>query len=134
MIDMNKEKIVKILNEYNLDKQEYIVISGAAMVLLGIKESTKDIDIGVTKDYYDYLLSHYNCVFDIYNVFNNACYMIDDTINFGIDYYTNDNVLIDGIPVQTIDDIINLKKSLNRKKDIEDIKKIKNYLKEKNEK
>ena len=51
MIDMNKEKIVDILKKYNFDKDEYIVISGACMVLYGIKETTSDIDISVTGVY-----------------------------------------------------------------------------------
>ena len=54
MIDMNKEDIINILNKYNFDKDNYVVISGAAMVLLGIKDKTSDIDISVTDSYYNY--------------------------------------------------------------------------------
>ena len=43
---------------YRHDKNEYVVISGAAMALLGIKDHTSDIDIAVTEEYYDYLLKN----------------------------------------------------------------------------
>ena len=49
---LNKKDIISILDKYNLDNKKYVVISSAAMVLYGIKESTKDIDIAVTKEYY----------------------------------------------------------------------------------
>ena len=96
MIDMNKEEILKVLKKYNFDKDKYIVISGAAMVLLGIKESTSDIDISVTKDYYDYLLENYNCTFEKVNEYNNKVYFIDNIINFGFDYYKHKCILISG--------------------------------------
>ena len=134
MIDMNKKEIIKKLKEYNFDINNYMVISGAAMVILGLKESTHDIDIAVAKDYYDYLLNNYDCKFDRVNEFNNKCYIIDDIINFGIDYYNKYNKKVNNIPVQSINDILKLKQFLNRKKDIEDIEKIKIYIKEKNEK
>ena len=48
---MNKQDIIKALNKYHFDMNEYMVISGASMVLQGIKETTKDIDIAVSKKY-----------------------------------------------------------------------------------
>ena len=64
---MNKEEIIKVLKKYNFDKNKYIVISGVAMVFLGIKEKINDIDISVTEDYYEYLLNNYNCTFEKVN-------------------------------------------------------------------
>lgn len=129
---MNKEEIINILKKYNFDKSKYLVISGAAMVLLGLKEKTNDIDIAVSKDYYEYLLSNYDAVFEGYNKLNNKCYMINNVINFGIDYYDNKKIIIDEIPVQDINDILKLKLFLNRKKDKKDIENIKKYIEEKN--
>lgn len=45
---MNKDKIIEVLKKYNFDKNSYVVISGAAMTMLGIKDKTNDIDIAVT--------------------------------------------------------------------------------------
>ena len=115
MIDMNKNEITNKLKKYNFDKSKYLVISGAAMVLLGIKKETSDIDIAVDKEYYDYLLSNYNAIFERCNEFNNKCYLIDNIINFGVDYYSDEKLIINDIPVQTPQHILSLKKYLNRK-------------------
>ena len=120
-----RDQIIKILKDLNLDSDNYLVISGAAMVLLGIKEYTTDIDIAVTKEYYNYLIANYNCVYERTNEFNNDCYIINNIINFGIDYYNNDKLNILGIPVQTIEDLIKLKEFLHRDKDSSDIELIK---------
>lgn len=125
MIDMNKLEIINALKKYNLDKNEYIVISGAAMVLYGIKEETKDIDIAVTKRYNKYLIDNYD-----YEIEKGSIYYIDRIINFSTNYYSNDKRYIDDIPVQKINDILKLKLSLNREKDKIDIEKIKEYLNE----
>ncbi len=118
---LDKKEIINILKKYNLDSNNYIVISSAAMVLLGIKNKAKDIDISVTKDYYNYLLKNYNCTLERVNEYNHKVYFIDEVINFGIDYFENNYIEIDGIHVQKPEDIIKLKKSLNREKDRKDI-------------
>ena len=86
---INREKILEILKQYHFDSDKYMVISGAAMVLYGIKEFTNDIDIAVTREYYDYLLEKYDCKFDCYDSNGNKCYYIDNFINFGLKYYSN---------------------------------------------
>ena len=124
---MNKEEIIEKLKEYNIDKNKYIVISGAAMVLLGIKSKTHDIDIAVKEDYKDYLVDNYNVTFDRMNEYNEPVYYIDDIINFAITYYTDKKEYVSGIPVQNVNDILKLKKGLNREKDKIDIEKLENY-------
>ena len=54
---LNRKEILKVIKKYDLDTSKFIVISGAAMVLLGIKEETQYIDIATTKDYYEFLLN-----------------------------------------------------------------------------
>ena len=130
MIDMNKDKIIEVLKKYNFDKNSYVVISGAAMTMLGIKDKTNDIDIAVTKDYYNYLIKNYKCEFEKINFNNNKVYFIDNIINFGIDFYC-DPIYINNIPVQQINEIINLKKILNREKDKMDIELINKYKEDK---
>lgn len=130
MIDMNKQQIIKILKQYNFDSKEYIVISGAAMVLLGIKESTNDIDIAVTSNYSNYLLSKYECILEIINQYGVKVYFIDNIINFSTSYYSENKIFIDNIPVQSIQDIVNLKSKLNREKDKKDMKLIEEFINE----
>ena len=129
----NRKDIFDILNSYNFDKNEYIVISGGSMVAHGIKDTTRDIDISVSKKLYDELLNNYNCNLEWHDDKNNVdIYYIDDVINFSTNFYNKETEIIDGIRFQTLDSIINMKKEFNRVKDIEDIKKINAYLKEHN--
>lgn len=124
---MNKKEIIRILKKYNFDTKEYVVISGACMVLHGIKEETSDIDIAVSKKYYKFLLKNYNCEFERINEFGEKIYFIDDIINFGKTYYSKNIEYIDDIPILNIDELIKLKRNLNRKKDIKDLKLIYKY-------
>jgi len=52
---MNKEKIFETLDKYNLDKNECIILSGAALVVQGKQQSTNDIDIATTTKFYNSL-------------------------------------------------------------------------------
>lgn len=118
---LDKKMIINTLNKYNFDKSKYIVISGAAMVLLGIKEETNDIDIATTKEYYDYLLNNYNCKLEFTNMNNINVYYIDNIINFSYDNYSNDYIIKNGIHTQTINDLLAFKRAYGRDKDKKDI-------------
>lgn len=124
---MNKEDIIKLLNQYNFDKNKYVVISGAAMVLLGIKPTTNDIDISVTPSYCKYLLNKYNCILEKEKDNGVKVYFIDNVINFSTDYFDNNLLFIEDIPVQSINNLLLLKQSLNREKDKKDIELINMY-------
>lgn len=129
---MNKEEIIKVLNDYNFNKDEYIVLSTGALVLLGIKDKAGDIDLAVSKDLYNQLLNDYECqcsskyvidgqVFNVYSF---------DNFDFGLNYFDRDNIeFVDGIPVQNIEAILKFKQGLSREKDLKDIKLIEEYMK-----
>lgn len=114
---MTKNNIIEILNNYNLDKDNFIIISGAALVLQNFSNQTHDIDIWVSKDYYEHLLSNFNCEFDRINEFGNKAFMIDDVINFSFDFCPKNYVYINGYKVASLRDCYNVKKLLNRDKD-----------------
>lgn len=120
---MNKEEIMNVLNKYSLDKNEIVIIAGAALVLQGVVDKTHDIDIWVNEKYYNYLLNNYECKYERTNEYGLDCYMIDDIINFGLSFFPDNYVVIDGYKVASIDDCIRIKKFLNRDKDRELIKK-----------
>ena len=129
---MTEKEIYITLEKYNFPKDEFIILSGAALVMLGIKHKTNDIDIAVTSELYDYLLANYNCEED--NHINNECkaYLINNEINFGRLYYTEEYDIINGYKIQKLSDIISLKQNLNRPKDKRDLQIIDNYLKAQN--
>lgn len=114
---MTKNDIIEILNNYNLDKDKFIIISGAALVLQNFSNQTHDIDIWVSKDYYEHLLSNFNCEFDRINEFGNKAFMIDNVINFSFDFCPKNYVYINGYKVASLRDCYNVKKLLNRDKE-----------------
>ena len=116
---MTKKDIIETLNNYNLDKDKFIIISGSALVLQNFSNQTHDIDIWVSKDYYEHLLSNFNCKFDRINEFGNKAFMIDDVINFSFDFCPKNYVYINGYKVASLRDCYNVKKLLNRDKDKE---------------
>ncbi len=119
---LNKLQILDILNYYNLPKNEYVIISGASMVLQGVKENTSDIDISVSEKLYDYLLKNYECKLEKILENNVRVWYLGD-INFSTNFYqTVEYENINGYQCQTIEDILKLKKKLNRGKDLNDIK------------
>ena len=133
---MNKEEILDFLEKYKLDKNQVIIISGAAMVINNIKDSTKDIDIAVSAEYEKKLLEEYNCklertIQDKGKTFN--AYMIDDIINFSNHYYDDyDYEIVDGYKIQTPEEILRLKMYMNREKDGVDIFRLRNFINVKN--
>ena len=126
---MNKNEIIDTINKYRLDKSKFIVISGAALVLLDVSEKAHDIDISCDEDYFEYLLENYDCEFERTNEFGKKAYLIDNVINFGVSFRPKEIEIIDGIKCSSLKDILELKKFLNRKKDKKIIEKLEEILK-----
>lgn len=124
---MNKEEIISILKKYNFDPNEYIVLSTGAMVLYGIKENANDIDIAVSEKLYNELLQKYECTLK-YDKGDVKVYSFD-VFDFCTNSFNKDNInFIEGIPAHDIYSLLKFKQNLNRDKDQNDIKLIKNYL------
>lgn len=125
---MNRNDIIKVINKYNLNKNDFIIIGGASLVMHGIIDKTSDIDIWCSSTYCKYLLNNYECKLERINELNEKAYMIDDIINFGISFKPNNIDIIDNIKVSSVYDTYLLKKYLNREKDKELIKILKKLL------
>ena len=126
---MNKKEIIRMIEKYKLDKSKFVVISGAALVLHEIENTTRDIDIWCDNDYYDYLLDNYDCKLERINEFEKKVYLIDDVINFGISFKPKEIEVIEGIQCASIKDVLELKKFLNRCKDKNVISKLEKHIK-----
>lgn len=118
---MTKEEILKKLEILSGDKDDFIVISGASMVVQGVKEETGDIDIAVN----DKFIKKYESISKVKKVYlGNNVYEYKD-FDFSKNFYNKDEVInINGYNFSTLEDIRNLKKFLNRPKDRKDITKI----------
>ena len=109
---MNKENILNKLKSLELDKDKYIVISGASLVAQGIIDETKDIDLTCSKSFYDTI----NWDTKIGDTDIEIKYM--DVFEIGYDLYKEDDyITIDGFKFMPLESCLKLKRKLNRSKD-----------------
>lgn len=127
-IPLDKEKILATLEKYNIDRNQHVIISGAALVLWGVKDNTQDIDIAVSSKLYEEILNKYNCIFEK-EVENYPVWFLDNVMNFSNHYYDEiEYTDCFGYKVQSLESILDLKIKLNRPKDKYDIARIKNMI------
>lgn len=115
---MKAEDIRRRLTELALDTNEYRINAGGAMVLYGLREETHDLDIWCTKKLGDTLAQR-----------SEAQVFPDGTRRFtpapDVEIYENmlpgETVFLNGIPVAPLEDVLALKRQLNREKDQRDI-------------
>ena len=127
---MNKQDIINRLNVFPYSKDEYWVITGSAMVLYGIREKTHDIDMGCTsvmadhleKDGYTYSLTESG----------NRKFVIGEDIEIFENWKFGSIERIEGIPVLSLEGLIEMKQSLGREKDYRDIALIKEFMEKPN--
>ena len=125
---LNRKQILEKLNKLNLDKNEYIVLSGASLVVQNIINETSDIDLTCSKEYYDKInwnekIGAFKCNIKYYD-----CFEISDNL-----YDSNNIVIIGGYKFMTIDKVLEIKKRLNREKDYKVIEKLENILSKRKE-
>lgn len=115
---MKAEDIRRRLAELALDTNEYRINAGGAMVLHGLREEPHDLDIWCTKKLGDTLAQR--CEVQV---------LPDGTRRFvpapDVEIYENmlpgKTVFLNGIPVAPLEDVLALKRQLNREKDRRDI-------------
>jgi len=96
-------------------------------VIHGVKETTRDIDLGCTTDLIEYFINRgfkYKVIKD-----NTRAVEVSNTIEIFENWFVEKIEFIDGLPVGSLDSIKKQKAQLGRKKDIEDIKLIDDYIK-----
>lgn len=116
---MKKSDILRRLQELDFDPTQYWIITGAAMVLYGIRAETGDIDMGCTTALADLLEargyptvkradgSHRITIGDDVEIFENWLYD-------KVECYEN-------IPLLSPQGLIEMKRFLGREKDLRDI-------------
>ena len=115
---MKAEDIRRRLAELALDTNEYRINAGGAMVLHGLREETHDLDIWCTKKLGDALAQR--CDVQV---------LPDGTRRFvpapDVEIYENmlpgETLFLNDIPVAPLEDVLALKRQLNREKDQRDI-------------
>ena len=126
---MNRKEIIEVLNKLDLPKSEYVVLSGASMVMQKVKSKTSDINISVIKELFGILKNNATIVnsFLGYDVYKVNDYEVEFSNNYSF-FDKSNAVLINDIYFQDLNSIKKMKENFNRNKDKNDIKKIDLFL------
>ena len=116
---MERNEILMQLSDLEFDKKEYWVITGAAMVLYGLRPKTHDIDLGCTPALADSLQADGYPVKIKENGMRHIRFNQDIEL---IENYLFDKVqLVEGFQVISKEGLLEMKKELGREKDQRDI-------------
>lgn len=128
---MNREQLLDLLKELNLPKEEYYVLSGASLVIRGIREQAGDLDLCISKELFEQIKDKYNLTEDK----KNECgfYHINDSLEVVVNEKENFNMEVcEPYNLEDLNTILEFKIKRNKPKDQVDIEKIQKYLKENN--
>ena len=123
---LNRDDIIKKMSAFGYDKSRYWISTGAALVLHGVRESTRDIDVGCEPDVAQALIRSGCKAFPFPD--GGVKISFDEDIEVYENWSRGDVVMIDSLPVLTLDSIIAIKRILGREKDFADIELIEKFL------
>jgi hypothetical protein len=113
----------------DLPVKEFWITSGAALVIHGVKEGTNDIDLGCTSVLWKALVER---GFKFRETEDKSKIMIvSDLVEVIEEWYVDEIEYIEGLPVGSLESIKKQKLELGRAKDMEDIRRIDEYLENK---
>ena len=109
---MKKEELIKLIDNLNLDKEDFVVVSSGALVLRGIMDTAGDLDITVTNIGLDYLKTKYDL-----EKKDNGWYKVNDMVECVLDNMEGKKELLGNYYVQDINDYLKFLKDSKREKD-----------------
>lgn len=119
----NKLSLIEKLKALSLPKKEFWVVAGSAMVLYGFRNETNDIDLGCTTFLADQLEQQGYPVFNCNDGTRRIVYSKE--IELFENWLEGKVEIIYDLPVVSVSGLIEMKKKLGRKKDLEDLALIK---------
>ena len=126
---MNKKVFLETLDSLNLDRNSYCIIASGSMLMHNLRDNCNDIDIRVTKELFQRLLTKYNMK---QSSRYDYVYELNDDIDVNCKNYDPSNIeFIDGYPVEKLEVQLQWMLEQNRPKDQEKIIVIKKYLEQK---
>ena len=125
---MNRDELLRRLAQLNIDPGEYWLITGGAMVLYGLRPETGDIDLGCTRKLADRLQAQ-GCPVSMMPDGTRKLSPETDVEIFE-EWRSGEVVLVDGVPVVTLQGLIDMKRQIGRGKDLRDIRLIEARLEE----
>ena len=120
---MEKEELLKVIENLKISKDEFTVLSSGALVLRGIYKDAGDLDIAVTKKGLEELSKNYNLIKK-----ENGWYIVSDKVECVPDDMQNRREKVGEYFVQEINDYLKYLKSSNREKDKKRIPIVEKYI------
>ena len=128
---MKTIELLNLLEQLNFPKDEYYVLSGASLVLRGIKEEANDLDLCISEELFRQIKEKYNLTEEK----KNECgfYKINDNLEIVVDKKEDFKMEIgEKYNLEDLQTILDFKINRNLPKDKKDIDNIKKYLYTKN--
>lgn len=124
---LDRGDILRILKEIELPLGEYWVVSGAALVLYGVREFTRDVDVGCTAALIDALIKG-GCPWRKSERDGARIVALGEDAEALENWNVEEIGEIEGFPVAGLKDIRRQKEELGRDKDWADIRLIDDFL------
>ena len=124
---MKKIELLNLLEELVFPKDEYYVLSGASLVLRGIREEANDLDLCISEELFNQIKDKFNLIQEK----KNECgfYKINDNLEIVVDKKDDFKMEIgENYNLEDLQTILDFKIKRNKPKDKEDIENIKKYL------
>ena len=128
---MKKVELLNLLEELNFPKDEYYVLSGASLVLRGIREEAGDLDLCISEELFNQIKDKYKLTDEkknecgFYKISDNLEVVVDQKEKFKMEEGDKYNL-------EDLKTILDFKIKRNKPKDQKDIENIKKYLEENN--
>lgn len=118
----DKYSLLKRLRELSFPETEYWVVAGGAMVLHGFRPETRDIDLGCSTLLADELERQGYAAKRCDDGTRKIIY--SENVEIFENWIEGTVEMVDGVPVVSVDGLIQMKKKLGRDKDFADIARI----------
>ena len=128
---MKKVELLNLLEKLNFPKDEYYVLSGASLVLRGIREEAGDLDLCISEELFNQIKDKYELTDEkknecgFYKISDNLEVVVDQKEKFKMEEGEKYNL-------EDLKTILDFKIKRNKPKDQKDIENIKKYLEENN--
>ena len=128
---MKKIELLNLLKELNFPKDEYYVLSGASLVLRGIRKEANDLDLCISEELFNEIKGKYNLA----EGNKNECgfYKINDNLEIVVNKKEDFKMEIgEKYNLEDLQTILDFKIKRNKPKDQKDIENIKKHLEKNN--
>ena len=122
---MNKQEFIAVLEEMGWPKDEYVILSGGSLLLRGLRETTADVDLSMTKR-----LAREINLYDAPQD-EKGYYGPREEVQVLDDFEGTEFDIVDGYQCESLGSILAFKKRMMRPKDLKDIEKIEEVLSKK---